>query len=55
MIVDVVVGGGGVAGGYLVGVLEFLCSHGCPVLSRFLFVYLFQVVFLCQIYLASVG
>ena len=45
----------GVAGGSLVYVLDFVCFHGCHVLSKLLFVYLFQVVFLCQPYIITVG
>ena len=44
-----------VNGGYTVGVLVIICSHGCSILSRFLFVNLFQIVFLYQSYLFSVA
>ena len=39
----------------LVDVLDFVSFHGSPILSKLLFVYLFQVVILCPTDLVSVG
>ena len=35
--------------------LGFVCFHGCPVSSKFLFVYLFQLISFCQPDLVSIG
>ena len=44
-----------VAGNCLLCEMGFACFYGCPGLSKFLFVYLFQLVFLCPHAVISVG